>query len=659
MEPKERIAYLVATLNEANKSYYILDNPTLTDNEYDSLLDELFKLEAQYPEYKLPESPTENVGTKVISEFQKITHTTPMFSLADVFNEDEVKDFLRKVEEKVPNAEYECELKMDGLGVNLIYEKGILKSAATRGDGVIGEDITHNVKTIKYLPLKLTKPVDLEVRGEIYMRKQVFNELNEERLQNGEQLFQNPRNAAAGSARQLDSSIAKKRKLDILLYHVPNDEHQTQSATLAYLKELGLPINEHSKKVSDEKGVLDFIDYWTSHRDDLPYEIDGIVIKVNNKDYHDTLGYTAKYPRWAVAYKFPALEVVTQLTDIIFTVGRTGQITPNAVLEPVKVAGSTIRRATLHNEEYIKAKDLRVKDYVVIRKAGDVIPEVVRPVLERRTGNEQPLKMIDQCPICHHELVKSSSNIDSFCPNPQCPARNIEGLIHFISRPAMNIDGLGERTIEDFYNMGLIKNIIDIYHLKEHKEELIELEGFGTKSIENLLISIEDSKNNSLERLLFGLGIPNVGAKTAKILAQKYETLSNLMNANVEELTNIKDIGDVIATNVNDYFANPTNRILINDLQDIGINMTYHGEKLKYHPEISNRKFVLTGTISFMARDEIKAFLESYQGITVDSVSSKTDVVIVGEAPGSKYDKAVALGIEIWNEEKLKEIMNI
>lgn len=659
MNPQKRIEELVETLNKANVEYYLNDNPTLTDNEYDSLLAELFKLEAEYPEYKLPNSPTENVGTKVISEFKKITHTTPMFSIADVFNEEEVKDFLRKVEEKVPHAEYECELKMDGLGVNLIYEKGLLKSAATRGDGVVGEDITHNVKTIKYLPLKLNKPVDLEVRGEIYMSKKTFNELNEERAQNGETLFQNPRNAAAGSARQLDSGIAKKRKLDILLYHVPNDEHKTQSETLAYLKELGLPINEHSKRVSDEQGVLDFIDYWTIHRPELPYEIDGIVIKVNNKDYHNVLGYTAKYPRWATAYKFPALEVVTKLTDIIFTVGRTGQITPNAVLEPVKVAGSTIRRATLHNEDYIRAKDLRINDYVIIHKAGDVIPEVVRPVIERRTGEEKPLEMIKQCPICGHDLIKSTSNIDHFCPNPECPARNIESLIHFISRPAMNIDGLGERTIEDFYNMGLIKNIIDIYHLKERKEELIELEGFGSKSIQNLLTSIEDSKNNSLERLLFGLGIPNVGAKTAKILAQKYETLNNLMNASIEELTNIKDIGDVIAQNVNDYFENPSNRILIKDLESLGINMTYHGEKLKYHPEISNRKFVLTGTISFMARDEIKSFLESYQGITVDSVSKNTDVVIVGENPGSKYDKAMALGIEIWNEEKLKEVMNI
>ena len=658
MDIKNRIQELVKILNQANQEYYLNDNPTLTDNEYDSLLAELFRLEDQYPQYKLPDSPTESVGTKIISEFQKITHSTPMFSIADVFNEEEVIDFLRKIEETVPNPEYVCELKMDGLGVNLIYEKGLLKSAATRGDGIVGEDITHNVKTIKYLPLKLNEPVDLEVRGEIYMSKKTFNELNQKRIANNEQPFQNPRNAAAGSARQLDSKIAKERKLDIILYHVPNDNHETHFETLQYLEHLGLPVNKNSKLTKSKEEVLKFIDYWTTNRPTLPYEIDGIVIKVNNKKYHNILGYTAKYPRWCVAYKFPAQEVITRLNDIVFTVGRTGQITPNAVLEPIKVAGSTIRRATLHNADYIRSKDLKIGDYVSIRKAGDVIPEVVRPILERRTGNEKELIMIDKCPICGTKLVPSISQIDLLCPNNQCPARNIEGLIHFISRPAMNIDGLGERTIEDFYNLKIIQNIVDIYNLKDRQEELIELEGFGHKSIYNLLLSIENSKKNSLERLLFGLGIPNVGSKTAKILAQKYETMDNLINANIEELTNIKDIGPVIANNINNYFSNPTNLILINDLKKLGINMQYLGEKLEYNNQISNKKFVITGTISFMSRDEIKKYLEKYQGIVVESVSKKTDIVIVGEAPGSKYQKALDLGITIWNEEKLKEIMN-
>lgn len=657
MNPETRIKELVKLLNQANKEYYLADNPTLTDNEYDSLLAELFRLEAKYPEFKQPDSPTQSVGTQIISEFQKITHTTPMFSIADVFNEEEVQDFLAKIAAVVPNPEYVCELKMDGLGVNLIYEKGLLKSAATRGDGTIGEDITHNVKTIKYLPLKLTEPVDLEVRGEIYMSKKTFNKLNEQRLANNEQPFQNPRNAAAGSARQLDSKIAKERQLDIVLYHVPNDVHTTHYETLKYLEHLGLPINKHSQVAKNSEEVLKFIENWTTKRPTLPYEIDGIVIKVNNKKYHDILGYTAKYPRWCVAYKFPAEEVITKLNDIIFTVGRTGQITPNAVLEPIKVAGSTIRRATLHNEDYIRSKDLRIGDYVAIHKAGDVIPEVIRPILSRRNGSEKLFRMISNCPICNTQLVRSTTNIDLLCPNNHCPARKIESLIHFISRPAMNIEGLGERTIEDFYNLGIIKNIVDIYNLKDQKEDLIELEGFGHKSITNLMISIDKSKHQSLERLIFGLGIPNVGSKTAKILAQKYETLDNLKNASIEELTNIKDIGSIIATNINDFFSLSSNLILIEELKKLGINMTYLGEKLEYNDIISNKKFVITGTISFMGREEIKKYLEKYQGIVVESVSKKTNIVIVGANPGSKYQKALALGIEIWNEEKLKEIM--
>ena len=379
MNPKERISYLVEKLNEANVEYYLNDNPKMTDNEYDSLLMELFRLEAEYPEYKLPESPTESVGTKILDSFAKITHATPMFSLADVFNEDEVEAFVNRVEKEIPNPEFTCELKMDGLGVNLTYKNGLLKSAATRGDGVTGEDITNNVKTIKYLPLKLKEPVDLEVRGEIYMTKKSFEEANKKRAANGEDLFQNPRNAAAGSARQLDSRIAKERKLDVLLYHVPNTTEQTQWETLQNLKKLGLPINEHSKKVHNFKEIKEFIKEWTEKRPTLPYEIDGIVIKLNDISGQRRMGNTAKYPRWAVAYKFPAEKVVTQLEDIIFTVGRTGQITPNAVLSPVKVAGSTIRRATLHNESYIREKDLRIGDFVVLHKAGDVIPEVVEP----------------------------------------------------------------------------------------------------------------------------------------------------------------------------------------------------------------------------------------------------------------------------------------
>lgn len=657
MNPKERIADLVKTLNQANVDYYLNDNPTLTDNEYDSLLMELFRLEEEYPEYKLPESPTSNVGTKILDSFAKITHQTPMFSLADVFNEDEVEAFVTRVEKEIKDPEFVCELKMDGLGVNLTYKDGLLISAATRGDGVTGEDITNNFKTIKYVPIKLKEPIDLEVRGEIYMTKKSFAEANKKRIANGEEPFQNPRNAAAGSARQLNSAIAKERKLDTVLYHVPNTTEKTHYDTLKELEKLGLPINPNSRKVHNFQEIKEYIEEWTEKRPDLPYEIDGIVIKLNDIAGQRKMGNTARYPRWAVAYKFPAEKVVTQLEDIIFTVGRTGQITPNAVLAPVKVAGSTIRRATLHNESYIREKDLRIGDYVIIHKAGDVIPEVVEPVLERRQ-NVSLFEMISECPICHTKLIKSPSGIDYLCPNNHCPARKIEGLIHFVSRPAMNIDGLGDAIIEDFYNMNIITKIEDIYNLKERKEELIELEGFGKKSVDNLLTSIEASKNNSLERLLFALGISGIGAKTAKVLAKKYDNIDNLMNAITEELTAIKDIGEVLANNIHDYFTKEENIKLINNLKNIGINMTYKGEKTLNNPLISNKKFVITGTISFMTRDEIKNILEKYDGTAVESVSKKTDVVIVGDSPGSKYEKAQKLGIEIWDENKLKEVID-
>ena len=656
MEIKERIKYLVETLNKANIEYYVNDNPTLTDNEFDSLLDELIKLEEKYPEYKLDNSPTSKVGTTVISEFNKITHPTPMFSLGDVFNEEEVLSFCNKVEKEVGPVEYVCELKMDGLAVSLTYEKGKFVSAATRGDGRVGEDITNNVKTIKSLPLSLNKEVDLEVRGEIYMEFDVFNKLNEEREKQGLPLFQNPRNAAAGSIRQLDSSVTKSRKLSMLLYHVPNTNLKTHYETLELLHDLGLPTNSNTRLCKNHDEVLDYIKYWNEHRNDLSYPIDGIVIKVNDLSTQKLLGFTAKYPKWAIAYKFPAEEVVTKLDDIICTVGRTGQITPNAVLEPVKVAGSTIRRATLHNAKYIEEKDLRVGDYVVIRKAGDVIPEVVRPVIERR-GNVTKYEMIDKCPICNSTLIPSASNIDLLCPNEDCPARNVNALIHFAARDAMNIEGLGDSMMEDFYNLGFIKNIIDIYKLKEHRDEIIELEGYGNKSCDNLEMSIEKSKDNSLERLLNGLGIPGIGLKTARLLSRKYESIDNLMNATYEELHDIKDIGPTLAENIVNYFKDINNINLINNLKLIGVNMLYKGEKIVQNENYTGKKFVLTGTISFMTRDEIKNLIETRGGEVIGSVSKNTDVVIVGENPGSKYDKAIKLNIEIWNEEKFKSLI--
>ena len=654
---ESRMAYLIDVLNKANVEYYVNDNPTLSDNEYDSLMDELIKLEEKYPQLKQSNSPTTKVGNEVIAAFNKVTHPTPMFSLADVFNEDEVRDFDAKVRKEVSNPEYVCELKMDGLAVSLIYKDGKFVSAATRGNGVIGEDITHNVRTIKKLPLTLHKKVDLEVRGEIYMNKKVFNELNEKRKQENLNLFQNPRNAAAGSIRQLDSSITKERQLDIVLYHLPNTTLKKHSETIELLKECGLPTNPNNKICKNIDEIMDYIHYWTKHRPELPYEIDGIVIKVNDLAMQKTLGYTVKYPKWAVAYKFPAETVITRLDDIVCTVGRTGQITPNAVLEPIKVAGSTIRRATLHNYQYISDKDLRIGDYVYLHKAGDVIPEVVGPVRERRVNELEPYVMIDKCPICGTKLEESTSKIDLYCPNEHCPARKVNSLIHFISRGCMNIDGLGESIVEDFYNMGIIKDVTDIYKLKDKKEELIELEGFGSKSVSNLLISIENSKNNSLENLLNGLGINGIGAKTAKILAKRYETMDNLMNASSEELEQIKDIGSTLSKNISNYFDNPKNRILIHELKDIGINMEYKGEKIIQDEAFTNKKFVLTGTISFLSRDELKKIIEDRGGEVSGSVSKKTDVVIAGENPGSKYDKAKSLNIPMWDEVSLRNYL--
>lgn len=659
-EIKKRIAELSKILKQANYEYYNMDNPSITDQEYDKYLRELITLEEKYPEYADPNSPTKRVGGEAIDKFEKIQHKIPMISLANVFNEEEIREFTGRIKSSGFNPQYVCELKIDGLSVSLHYEHGKLVFAATRGDGVTGEDITHNVKTIKTVPLDLGCDIDIEVRGEIYMNKKTLEKLNREREKNGESKLQNVRNAAAGSIRQLDPKIAAKRHLDTWIYHLPNPLDygiKTHSEALEFMGKLGFKTNPASRLVNSEEEILLFIKEYTEKRESLPYEIDGVVIKVNDIETQKYLGATAKYPRWATAYKFPAEEVLTKLIDIKFTVGRTGQITPNAVLEPVLVMGSTIRRATLHNEDYCKNLDLRIGDIVSIKKAADVIPEVVEPKKERRIGTEKPFLMIKECPICGSTLVKKG-NVDYFCVNNNCPKKNIEGLIHFASRGAMNIDGLGEEIIEDFYNEGFIKSIPDFYHLNDYKENIIELEGYGHKKVNNLLGAIEESKNNSLEKLLFGLGIPGIGAKNAKLLASRYKNMECLSNASYEELVSIRDIGDILAHNIVDFFANSQNQELISALADLGINMNYLGEEQKTNENFTNKKFVLTGTISFMRRDEIKALIESFGGTESGSVSKKTDVVIVGSEPGSKYDKAVELGIEIWNEEKFKEIVD-
>jgi len=659
MEPKIRIEELVKILNEANYNYYVLDNPTITDQEYDKYLRELVNLEKKYPEFVLFDSPTKRVGGEVLDKFSKINHAIPMLSLGNVFNEEEVRDFDSKIKKMGINPEYVCELKIDGLSVSLKYEKGILKSGATRGDGIIGEDITHNVKTIKVIPLRLNREIDIEVRGEIYMEKDTLTKINEERIKDGLTPLQNVRNAAAGSIRQLDSKVAAKRGLNNFIYHLPNPldfDINKHSDALLFMKDLGFKVNPINRICKSVDEVLDFIHEYTLIRDTLSYEIDGVVIKVNNILEQQELGFTSKYPKWATAYKFPANDVLTKLTDIIFTVGRTGQITPNAVLEPVLVMGSTVSRATLHNEDFVNNLGLMIGDTVIVHKAGDVIPEVKGALIERRNGTEKEFQMISKCPICNSDLVKKDGQVDYYCLNELCPARGIEGLIHFASRDAMNIDGLGDEIIEHFYNEGFLKEITDFYHLYEHKEEIINLEGFGQKSFDNMVNAIENSKKNSLEKLLFGLGISGVGSKTAKLLASIYENMDNLMNASIEELLTIKDIGDILAKNIFEYFQN--NRNLIDKLKMLDINMKYLGIKKKINENITNKKFVMTGTISFMGRDEIKKIIEEYSGTFSESVSKKTDVVIVGDAPGSKYDKARELGITIWNEEVFKKVVD-
>lgn len=657
---KKRIDELVEILNKASYEYYTLDKPTITDQEYDDYYRELENLESEHPDLIRDDSPTKRVGGKVIDEFSKVTHTVPMMSLGDIFSYDEVRQFDERIKKVVPNPIYVCELKIDGLSVSLKYSNGKLIQGATRGDGTVGEDITHNVETIKSVPLSIDFDSDLEVRGEIYMPKKSFLKLNEERVRNGENEFANPRNAAAGSVRQLDSSIAAKRNLSTFIYHLPEPDLydiSNHSDAIEFMKNLGFVVNPNIFVAKNIEEVIMYIEKWTTKRSSLPYDIDGIVIKVNNISDQKKLGFTARTPKWAIAYKFPAEEVYTKLTGIEFCVGRTGKITPRADLNPVHLAGSVIRSVTLHNEDYINEKGIMINDTIVIHKAGDVIPEVVRVAVERRNGSEIPFEMVKECPICGSSLVKNEKEAAYYCPNDLCDARKIEGLIHFVSRDAMNIDGFGERIIEDFYNIGFLRKITDFYKLYEHKKELMELEGFGEKSINNLLESIENSKANSLERLLFSLGIRYVGKKTGKILAEKYKDIDSFLSTNYDELVEIDDIGEKLAGSIYEWITDSSNIDLINSLKDFGVNMLYLGKEKEEDSNFSGKTFVLTGTLSNYSRDEAGEIITNKGGKVTSSVTKKTDVVVVGENPGSKYEKAVSLNIEIWNEEKFTEMV--
>ena len=657
MEAKKRIEELTAILNDANYRYYVLDNPNITDDEYVKYMVELTKLEEKYPEYADPLSPTKRVGGVAVEKFEKYTHKTPMLSLSNVFNEEELREFDKRIKKEGITPEYVCEYKIDGLSISLIYEKGILVKGVTRGDGVTGEDVTNNVKTIKSIPLKLDEPLDIEVRGEVFMHRDTLTKLNEEREKQHLPALANVRNAAAGSLRQLDSKEAAKRNLDAFIYFLMEPEKfnlKTHYDSMMFIKKLGFKVMPSTKLVKDVDGVLAYIKEAAKNRNKLTFDIDGVVLKHNIYADQIELGRTAKYPKWATAYKFQAQEVLTKLKDIIFTVGRTGRITPNAILEPVILMGSTISRATLHNADYVLSKGLKIGDIVSIKKAGDVIPAVTGAVYERRTGKEKDFVMISNCPMCHEPLVKKEGQVDYFCPNPNCPARNINSLIHYVSRDAMNIEGLGDEIVEELYNLGFVKRIPDFYDLKSKKDALLEYDGYGEQSINKILENIENSKQNGLARVLYAIGIPGIGSKTAKILSHRFGNIDALMNSDIDTLEEIPDIGNTLATNIFEYFKD--HRDFITELKNIGINMNEIDGERKVNDLITGKKFVITGTINDYSRNEIRDILESYDGIVSESVSKNTDVVIVGDAPGSKYDKALKLNINIWNEEKLKEV---
>ncbi|MGD7023935.1 NAD-dependent DNA ligase LigA [Rossellomorea vietnamensis] len=661
---EQKVAELHNLLNQYNYEYHVLDKPSVPDAEYDRVMNELIAIENEFPELRTADSPTQRVGGNTLEAFQKVAHRTPMLSLGNAFNEEDLRDFDRKVRQAAgDDYSYVCELKIDGLAVSLRYEDGLFMQGATRGDGTVGEDITANLKTIKSIPLRISEPLTMEVRGEAFMPKRSFEALNKAKEEREEEPFANPRNAAAGSLRQLDPRIAASRNLDIFLYAIA-DVGETgvvsHSSGLDLLDKFGFKTNKERKKCSTIDEVIEYVEGWVERRPDLQYDIDGIVIKVDSLELQERLGTTAKSPRWAVAYKFPAEEVVTQLKDIELSVGRTGVVTPTAILEPVRVAGTTVQRASLHNEDLIREKDIKIGDYVVVKKAGDIIPEVVNVLEERRTGEELDFRMPEECPECGSGLVRLEGEVALRCINPKCPAQIREGLIHFVSRNAMNIDGLGEKVISQLFQEGLIEDVADIYRLE--REQLLQLERMGEKSVDNLLNAIEASKANSLEKLLFGLGIRHVGAKAAKTLAQEFETIDTLMNASKDELTAINEIGDKMADAVVAYFEKEEAIELIGELKAAGVNIEYKGPKPVKAEEIDSyfagKTVVLTGKIEQLGRNEAKQKIEELGGKVTGSVSKKTDLLIAGEDAGSKLAKAQELEIEIWDEEKLLEELN-
>ena len=658
MDIKKRMQELIKLINQANYAYHTLDQPTISDQTYDAYFKELVELEAAYPTFKEKDSPTEKVGGLVLDSFEKVTHQVPMISLSNVFDKDELAQFDQRIRKVVSNFSYVSELKIDGLAVSLLYEKGSFVRAATRGNGVVGEDVTQNVKTIKSIPLTLNEPVTIEVRGEIFMPHQSFKKANEERMQQNEPLFANPRNAAAGTIRQLDSKIVAKRNLDGFIYMIVNANQyvNTQKDALLYLRKLGFKVNPHEHHLDTLEALMHQIDEYDQKRKTLPYDTDGVVIKINEFDLYESIGYTTKSPKWATAYKFQAEQVETILKDITFQIGRTGVVTPVAELEPVFVSGSTVSRATLHNEDYIKLKDIRIGDTVLIHKAGEIIPEVIEVVLSKRS-NPEPFQMIKDCPVCQSPLIRQESEADYYCTNLTCPGRHINQLIHFASRVAMDIDTLGDKVIETFHDLGYLHTIADIYKLHQFKEELKEIPGLGDKKIEKIISAIEKSKQQSFDKLLFGLGIKHVGAKVAKTLIKYYPSIDALKSATFEDLKEIKDIGEMIARSVIAYFSDEHNLKLIEELKTLGLNMKHHVETHIEHL-FNGKTFVLTGKLDIFTRDEASAIIEKLGGKVSSSVSVKTDYVLAGEEAGSKLKKANELGINVIDEQTFKVMID-
>lgn len=656
IEAEKRVQELTTLLEKYNYEYYVLNQSTVSDQEFDRLMEELKKLEEEFPTLKKKNSPTQRVGGEVQSEFKKVPHKRLMLSLADIFNEDEIRDWDKRIRSilHVDEVEYVGELKIDGLGMSLIYENGEFQYAVTRGDGVMGEDVTANVITIPSIPMHVKELRPFEVRGEVYMPKASLEATNIQRRLAGEAEFANCRNAAAGSIRNLDPKVAASRKLDAYWYYLVNarelDIH-VHSDALNYLDELGFRTNKERRILRGADELIAYVEEMGKKRPSLGYDIDGIVFKVNNLNEYDTLGYTAKVPRWAIAYKFPPEEVTTKLLDIVISIGRTGRVTPNAILAPVRVAGSTVQRATLNNEDFIKEKGLMIGDIVALHKAADVIPEVTGPVLSRRDGTQTKWVMPANCPVCGHPLSKVKNM--HYCLNPECNSRKIEKMIHFASRNAMDIDGMGANVIEEFFAEGFLHDIPDIYHLSDHATEIKELDGWSDKSMNSLLDAIEASKKQSMERLLFGIGIKEVGEKMAKVLSKRYKNLDELAKANEEDLLKIPDVGPVAAKSIVDFFMNDKNKAEIELLRQDGLNFDYLGtDTLDVNSFFYGKTIVLTGTLTRYSRQEMTDILEGIGAHCAGSVSKKTDLVIAGPGAGSKLDKANELGIEVIDEDK-------